>query len=130
MSATNPRENTTEVDELKRTTGPRTTNGKRWEVQLNGIPSSQWLELFKASGESTARTLPHRVEFDRASAAFRCDEDQVEHWVGSIDKWIASTNARCVIAIEQVRRARFDRVDAATREQDRIQRMNDRFKDL
>ena len=130
MSAANPRENTTEVEEVKRTRGPQTTNGKRWEVQLNGIPSSQWLELFKGAGESTARMLPHRVEFDRTSAAFRCDEDQVEHWIASIDKWIASTNARYVTAIEQVRRARFDRVDAATRERDRIQRMNDRFKDL
>lgn len=129
-SVTTPRETVTEVDEVKRTSGPQTTNGKRWEVQLNGTPSSQWLELFKVSGESTTRTLPHRVEFDRTSAAFRCDEDQVEHWIASIDKWMASTNARYVIAIERVRRERFDRVAAATTEQERIQRMNDRFKDL
>jgi regulatory protein YycH of two-component signal transduction system YycFG len=124
------REITTEVEEVKRTSGPHTTNGKRWEVQLNGIPSSQWLELFKVSGEATTRTLPHRVEFDRTSAVFKCDEDQVEHWILSIDKWIASTNARHVMALEKVRRERFDRVDAASKEQERIQRMNDRFKDL
>ena len=130
MSTANPRENTTEVDEVKRTSGPQTPNGKRWEVQLNGPPSSEWLELFRMSGESTTRTLPHRVEFDRTSASFRCDEDQVEHWIASIDTWIASTNARYVIAIEKVRRERFERVETATKEQDRIQRMNDRFKGL
>src|SRR5687767_158230 len=124
------RENVREVDEVKRTTGPQTTNGKRWEVQLNGTPTIQWLQLFKLSRESSARALPHRVEFDRTSATFKCDETQVEHWIASIDTWMASTNARYLMALEQVRRERYDRVDAATKEQERIQRMNERFKDL
>jgi hypothetical protein len=70
------------------------------------------------------------VEFDRACAVFKSDEDQVEHWIASIDRWIASTNARYLMALERVRRERFDRVDAETKEKERIQRLNDRFKDL
>jgi len=124
------REDTTQVDEIKRTTGPQTTNGRRWEVQLSATPPGEWLDLFKVSGESSAKALPKRVEFDRASAIFTSDEDQVEHWIESIDKWIASTNARYLMTLERVRRERFDRIDAETKEKERVQRLNDRFKDL
>lgn len=119
-----------QVDEIKRTTGPRTTNGKWWEVQLSAAPPPDWLELFKVSGESSARALPRRVDFDRDSAAFKSDEVEVEHWVASIDKWIASTNARYLMTVEQARRARSEHGEAEAKERERIQRLNDRFKDL
>jgi hypothetical protein len=118
------------MDEIKRTTGPHTTNGRRWEVQLSDTPSGEWLELFKVSGESSAKVLPKLVEFDRAAAVFKSQEDQVEHWIESIDKWIASTNARYLIILERVRRERFDRFEAETKERERIQGLNDRFKNL
>jgi hypothetical protein len=118
------------VDEIKRTTGPQTTNGRRWEVLLSAIPPSEWLQLFKACGESSAGVVPKRVEFDRASAVFTSDEDLVEHWIEAIDRWIASTNARYLMALEQARRERVERIDAETKAKDRIQRLNDRFKDL
>lgn len=124
------REEIAQVDEIKRTTGPQTANGRRWEVQLSAAPPGGWLELFKVSGESSTKTLPQRVEFDRASAAFKSDEDQVEHWIRSIDTWIASTNARYLMTLEQGRRERVARIDAEAKEKDRIQRLNDRFKDL
>jgi hypothetical protein len=127
MSDTASREDIAQVDEIKRTSGPQTTNGRRWEVQLSASPSGAWLALFK---EFSARVLPQRVEFDRAAAVFKSEEDQVAHWVESIDKWIASTNARYRMTLEQVWRERFDRVDAEMKEKERIQRMNDRFKDL
>lgn len=125
-----PREGITPVDEIKRTTGPQTTNGRWWEVQLSAVPPPDWLELFKVSGESSAKALPQRVEFDGASAAFKSDEGQVEHWIASIDKWIASTNARHLMSIEQARRERFERGDARAKERERIQRLNDRFRNL
>jgi hypothetical protein len=124
------REPVREVDEVKRTTGPQTTNGKRWEVQLNGTPAAQWLQLFKLSRESMLRALPHRVEFDRTSATFKCNEDQVEHWIASIDKWMASTNARYLALLEEVRRQRYDRLDAAVKERVHIEQLNERFKGL
>jgi hypothetical protein len=70
------------------------------------------------------------VEFDRAGAAFRCEADQVKHWIESIDKWIASTNARHALALERARRERFERGDAEATEKERIQRLNDQFRDL
>ena len=86
--------------------------------------------LFKASDEASDKVVPKRVEFDRASAIFKCEEDQVELWIESIDKWIASTNARYRASLEEVWRERFDRVDAEAKEKERIERMNDRFKNL
>ena len=119
-----------QVDVIKRATGPQTINGRRWEVQLSATPPSEWLDLFKVSGESSAKAVPQRVEFDRTSAYFKSDEDQVEHWVASLDKWIASTNTRYLMTLDQARRERVDRVDAEMREKERIQRLNERFKNL
>lgn len=121
---------TISLDEIKRTSGPQTTNGRRWEVQLSGTPPREWLELFKASGEASATAVPQRIEFDRGSAYFKSDDDQVEHWVASLDKWIASTNARYLMILDRARLERLDRVDAGTREKERIQRLNERFKHL
>jgi hypothetical protein len=99
-------------------------------VQLSAFPSREWLELFKTSGETSGGAAPQRVDFDRASAVFKSDEDHVEHWIESIDKWIASTNARYLIGVERVRRERFERIDAEIKEKARIQQLNDRFKGL
>src|SRR5688500_20118816 len=115
------------MDEIKRTTGPQTTNGKRWEVQLNGTPTIQWLQLFKLSRESSLRALPHRVEFDRTSAAFKCDETQVEHSMASIDTWMAATNARRLAAREPVRQERYDRTGPAPKDKERIPQATERL---
>ena len=120
----------THADEIKRTTSPQTPNGTRWEVQLSAIPSREWLDLFKASGEVSKTAAPQRVDFDRDGAVFKSDADHVEHWIASIDKWIASTNARYLVIRERVRRELSDRVDAETKEKERIQQLNDRFKGL
>ena len=118
------------ADAIKRTSGPQTTNGRRWEMQLSGIPTREWLALFKASGDPTAKAAPQRVEFDLASIAFKSDADQVEHWVAAIDTWITSANERYQKSLDQARRERSDRGDAASRERERIQQLNDRFKNL
>ena len=120
----------TRVDEIKRTTGPQTANGRRWEVQLSATPSSEWMHLFRGSREASAKALPQRVEFDRTSAYFKSEEDQVEHWVASIDKWIASTNERYQTILDRARREQLDRVEAEATEKARIHRLNERFKNL
>ena len=120
----------TDADEIKRTSGPQTTDGKRWEVQLSATPSREWRDLFKTSGESSSTVVPRRLEFDRACVVFQSDEDHVKPWIESIDKWIASTNARRRVSVEQVRRERSDRLDADFRERERIRQLNDRFRDL
>jgi hypothetical protein len=119
------------MSDIKRTSGPQTTDGKRWAVTLSAIPPREWLQLFRgSSGEPSASALPQRVEFDRASASFKTDEDHVAEWIGLLDKWIAWTNARHDLAVEKVDRERADRAAAATKEKERIQELNDRFKDL
>mgnify|MGYP003580328672 CR=1 FL=1 len=81
------------MDEIKRTTGPQTPNGRRWEVQLSATPSSEWMHLFRGSREASEKALPQRVEFDRTSAYFKSEEDQVEH-----PGW----DPRRVVAVEPV----------------------------
>jgi hypothetical protein len=130
MTAEAGREAVTESSEIKRTSGPQTTNGKRWEVQLNAIPSREWRELFKTLTESSRTVAPRRLEFDRAGAVFQSDEDHVKPWIDSIDRWFASTNARHRTRLEREQRERSDRLDADAKERDRIQQMNDRFRDL
>ena len=123
-------EATADAAEIKRTSGPQTTDGKRWEAQLSGTPSREWRDFFKTSGESSSTIVPRRLEFDRACVVFQSDEDHVKPWIESIDRWIASTNARLRISVEQLQRERSDRLDANAREKERIQQLNDRFRDL
>ena len=123
-------EATADADEIKRTSGPQTTDGKRWQVQISATPSRQWRDLFKVLGEFSSTVVPRRLEFDQASVTFQSDEDHVKPWIESIDRWIASTNARLRISVEQLQRERSDRLDANAREKERIQQLNDRFRDL
>jgi hypothetical protein len=123
----------TRMDVIKRTTGPETTNGSRWEVQLSVAPPPEWLEFFKQSGDASATATaprPQRVVFDRASVVFKSDEDHVEQWIEAIDKWIASAEARYVMSLDEASRKRSLRMDDEARQRERIQQLNDRFKNL
>lgn len=118
------------MDEIKRISSPETKNGSEWEVRLSAIPSREWLDLFKVSGEASVTAVPRRVVFDRDAAFFKSDEQHVEHWIRLIDKWIASTNARSASRYEQASRERATREESETKERERIRELNDRFKNL
>jgi hypothetical protein len=122
----------TRTDAIRRTTPPETTNGSQWEVQLSAAPPREWLELFKLSGDTSvaAALAPRRVVFDRSAAVFKSDEDHVEQWIASIDRWIAWTESRYLMSLDEASRERSMRVDAAAKQRERIQLMNDRFKTL
>ena len=124
----------TRTDGIKRTTAPQTTDGSRWEVQLSAAPPPEWLEFFKRSGETSASPAgspqPQRVVSDRASAVFKSDEDHVEQWIAAIDIWIARTEARYTMRLDEASRARSTRLDAEAKQRERIQQLNDRFKNL
>jgi hypothetical protein len=131
MTAEGTTEAITATDEIKRTSGPQTVDGKRWEVQINATPSREWRELFKTVGEVTTTTaVPRRLEFDRACVVFQSDEDHVKLWIEAIDRWLASTNAKHRLGLERAGRERSERLDADARQRERIQELNDRFKDL
>jgi hypothetical protein len=116
---------------IKRTSGPQTTNGSRWEVQLSAVPSREWLEFFKtAGGPSLPAASPQRVLFDRASASFTSDEDHVEQWIESIDRWIAAAQARYAMSLDEASRERSVRFEAEAKNRERIRQLNDRFKNL
>lgn len=123
-------EATIDIDEIRRTSSPQTTNGKRWEVQINAVPCREWRDLFKSLAESSNTVVPRRLEFDRACVTFQSDENHVKPWIESIDRWFAATNARHRVSLERERRERFDRLDADAKERERIQELNDRFRNL
>lgn len=124
----------TRTDVIRRTTGPETTNGSRWEVQLSATPPPGWLEFFKQAGgaSTSSATVPRaqRVTFDRASIVFKSDEDHVEQWIEAIDKWIATAEARYVMSLDEASRQRSMRLDDEAKQRERIQQLNDRFKNL
>jgi hypothetical protein len=131
MTAEGTTEAITATDEIKRTSGPQTIDGKRWEVQINATPSREWRELFKTVGEVTTTTaVPRRLEFDRACVVFQSDEDHVKVWIEAIDRWFAATNAKHRLSLERAGRERSERLDADARQRERIQELNDRFKNL
>ena len=124
----------TRMDVIRRTTGPETTNGSRWEVQLSATPPPAWLEFFKQAGGASASSAtaprPQRVTFDRASIVFKSDEDHVEQWIEAIDKWIAWAEARYVMSLDEESRQRSIRLDDEAKQRERIQQLNERFKNL
>jgi hypothetical protein len=120
-----------QTDTIKRTTAPATTDGSRWEVQLSGVPTREWLQFFKMiPGASGTALSPQRLVFDRASAVFKSDEDHVEQWIEAIDRWFASAQARYALSLDEASRERTVRLDAEAKQRDRIQQLNDRFKNL
>lgn len=119
-----------ESDSIKRTSAPETTNGKSWHVQLSAIPSREWLDFFKMSGKSVGVASPQLVVFDRASASFKSDADHVEHWITTLDGWIAATEARYRLSLDEARRERSMRLDTEAKQRERVQELNERFKHL
>ena len=124
----------TRADVIRRTTGPETTNGSRWEVQLSATPPPAWLEFFKQAGGASASSAtaprPQRVTFDRASIVFKSDEDPVEQRIEAVDKWIAWAEARYVMSLDEASRQRSIRLDDEAKQRERIQQLNERFKNL
>jgi hypothetical protein len=119
------------TDAIKRTTPPETTNGSRWEVQLSAAPPPEWLAFFKViPGELGPAPTPQRLVFDRASAVFKSDEDHVGAWIEAIDRWLAWTEARYSRSLDDASRERAIRLEAGAKQRERIQQLNDRFKNL
>jgi hypothetical protein len=118
-------------DVIKRTTAPATTDGTRWEVQLSATPTREWLQLFKTvPSEAPGAPSSQRLVFDRASVVFKSDADHVVAWVESIDRWFAWTEARYLASLDEASRARSIRLESEAKERDRIQQLNERFKNL
>ena len=127
-----PRTSSSRSGIITRTTGPATTDGTKWEVQLSAVPTAEWLKLFRMSGDPFGSRIesPQRVVFDRASLVFKSDEDHVEQWIASLDRWIAWTEARYAVSLDEASLERSTRMDADARQRERIQQLNDRFKNL
>lgn len=121
---------TPETTIIKRTSAPATTDGMRWHVELSDTPPRAWLDFFKTAGRSDGVASPQLVVFDRASANFKSSEHRVEQWIETLDRWIASTDARYRLSLDEANRERLVRLDAEAKQRERIEQMNERFKGL
>jgi hypothetical protein len=117
-------------DEIKRTGPPTTRNGVEWEIVLSGEPPPGWLQLFRHPEALTSAAVPQAVFLRGRVALFRASEDQVEHWVRTIDQWIVTTNARYAEVLDERKRERAQLESTHTPDKERIRQLNDRFKDL
>ncbi len=117
-------------DEIKRAGPPTTRNGAEWEIVLTGEPPAGWVQLFRRPGDSTSGAAPQAVFFRGRIALFRTSEDQVEHWIKSIDDWIGITNRRFGELQDEKKREREQQESTETTDKERIRRLNERFKDL
>ena len=118
------------MEVIRRTSPPATTDGARWSVELSATPPRLWLDFFKAAAKSDGTTSPMLVVFDRASASFKSDEDHVVQWIEALDRWIAATDARYRLSVDEAHRERSVKLDAEAKQRERVQQLNDRFKNL
>jgi hypothetical protein len=73
---------------------------------------------------------PLLVIFDRASASFKSDEENVVHWIAMLDSWIDATDDRYRRKLDDERRERSLRLDSEAKLRERVQELNERFKHL
>jgi hypothetical protein len=118
------------ADVIKRSSAPETTDGIRWHVQLSAVPTREWLEFFKLSRRTVGVAAPQLVVFDRASANFKSDGDNVEQWITALDGWIAAADARYRLSLDEAHRERSLRRDTEAKQRERVQELNARFKHL
>jgi hypothetical protein len=79
---------------------------------------------------SDDRTCQYRNRTVIAWLFCNSDEDHVEQWIGAIDKWIAWAEARYALSLDEASRQRSIRLDDEARQRERIQQLNERFKNL
>ena len=117
-------------DDIKRTGPPTTRNGVEWEIVLSGEPPPRWMQLFRGPEEVGSVAVPQGVFFRGRIALFRAGEDQVEHWISSIDRWITAANCRYQEWLDESKQERARHESMHTADKERIRLLNERFKDL
>jgi hypothetical protein len=96
-------------------------------VTLNATPSPEWRRIFQAPDEWTEPCHPSRITVKHRTLTFTSEEARIRVWMEQIDKWIAAANQkRADMATLVTTREGSDGGD----QQQRIQEMTDRLKDL
>jgi hypothetical protein len=96
-------------------------------VTLNATPSPEWRRAFQAPDEWTEPCHPSRITVKHRALIFTSEEARIRVWMEQIDKWIAAANQkRADTAASVTAPAGSDEGD----QQQRIQEMTDRLKDL
>lgn len=116
--------------DIQRSGPPTTQNGSEWVVPVSGQPAAEWLEFFKAEAGDASRVVEW-VPNDRSiQLQFRSSPDDVPHNVQSIDRWIAQANEHYRSWLEEAHRKGDERRRGEQTEADRVQSLNERFRDL
>jgi hypothetical protein len=122
------------MEPMRRLSGPVPSKQKRgefvWSIPLNGKPTAEWIQFFRASGERGGLiNNPQRVAFREAELSFESAETHVTSWVRHIDTWIAAANDATAQA-EEKRWEERRRVSKRAEEQSQQLRDADKYRDL
>jgi hypothetical protein len=127
------------MEEIKRTGPPKASTEEQhgnignmhlWAVTLSSLPSDRWLSAFKNPGSSTAVIHPGLLRFERGLLFFRSDEKDVPEWVNTLDQWIDNANKVTATHAEQEGRRLAEQSARHQAETQRIEKMNEKFKNL
>lgn len=116
--------------DITRVGPPTTKNLTEWTIPLSNAPDSEWQTAFMQADSHSATAVPRRVVFDWAAIVFKCNEDQVPHWIEHIDKWIAAANRKRSERIAADDRKRQRAAEGGRQIADRAREATERFKDL
>jgi hypothetical protein len=116
--------------DIQRSGPPTTRNGREWVIPISLQPADEWLQFFRAeAGEASgvAEWVPNARSIQ---LQFRSSPDDVPHNVQSIDRWIAQANERYRNWLQEAHRKGDERRRGEQTEADRVQGLNERFRDL
>ncbi len=122
------------AEEIKRAGPARATdlrgNEFTWVVQLNLVPSREWIRFFSEPAEATVMCHPKRTGLMHQALVFKCEEAHLTAWVQSIDKWIAGANRALLEAEQAEKRRKAEQLRQEEEKKRRIDAANEKYKSL
>ena len=116
--------------DIQRSGPPTTRNGREWVIPISGQPAVEWLEFFRAGAGDASGVAEWVPNAQSIQLRFRSSPDDVPQNVQSIDAWIAQANGQYRSWLEEAHRKGDERRRGEQTEADRVQGLNERFRDL
>jgi hypothetical protein len=117
--------------DVRRSGPPTTLNGSEWSIPISAQPPDEWLGFLKEeSGKDTSVVMKWGVNVRLVQLEFTCTPDNVPRSVAVIDRWIIRANDQYRSWLDAAHRRSSERRRDAQTEADRVQDLNERFKNL
>ena len=116
--------------DIQRSGPPTTRNGREWAIPISLQPADEWLQFFKTEAGDVSVVVEWVRNARSIQLQFRSSPDDVPHNVQSIDRWIAQANEQYRTWLQEAHRKGDERRRGEQTEADRVQGLNERFRDL